>query len=49
MDFGHYIGLLDIIWRVLNLRTLYRESCGLWKLHRVIGHHMACFRPMDFI
>ena len=49
MDFGHYIGLLDNIWHVLDLWTSYRELCGLWTLHRVFGHHIACFGPMDFI
>ena len=36
-------------YKVLDLWTSYRESCGFWTVHRVIGHHIASFGPMDFI
>ena len=29
--------------------TSYRASCGFWTVHRVIGHHIACFGLMDYI
>ena len=41
VDFGHYIGLLDIIWHVLDLWTSCREACGLWTLHRDFGHYIG--------